>query len=216
MHSIYTLHLPGQVRLDQIYIHEPSIRGLLSIMAKFSAIEKNVDQRIQIIVEALAKHEIQKKLPGLQGLLHDYLAPDVDVTAEAYHRRFLAVFKSSPDTTFEECLAQLLPDQETRIKQFVDGSPLGEIARGFKNSSSQGVKEHVTLMNASDAVHVSSVAPMRVKGLGSDKLQNRDSGFHEFVTRLEELFQSLTHVDKESRDDVILSTALEQVAAEEG
>ncbi|KAL8398453.1 hypothetical protein RB596_005832 [Gaeumannomyces avenae] len=175
-------------------------------MATYSAVDKSVDQRIQIIVQALAKHhKVKKELPGLQSLLQDYLAHSIDVTPETFHRRLLSVFKASPDVTFEECLGQLLPDQQARIQQFIDGSPLGEIARGFQTGSSLGVKEHVALMTASDAVHVSSVSPMRVKGSGScEELRERDGVLYAFATKLEELFRGCIDGDEESGDDVVV------------
>ncbi|KAF8208699.1 hypothetical protein K438DRAFT_1961273 [Mycena galopus ATCC 62051] len=162
-------------------------------MGEPSAASKNVNQRIQIIVDGLEqKSEIREQLPGLQSLLSDYLSTDREVTSEDFHRRLLEVFRRSPhDTTYEGCLAQLRPDQRARVEQFVDGKPLEDVSKGFEFQvgPSIGVKEHLELMATSNAVHISSNAPIRVKGLGSiEELKEADGIFHEFAMSLAKLF----------------------------
>lgn len=155
-----------------------------------AAWHQNVDSRIGLIDEALDKDEsLRAKLPGFKSLLDDYLASNVDVSKQDFHRRLLQVFRDSEvDNTYQDLLKHFNPDEQARITKFVDGKALDDVSHGFDMGPSLGVREHLEVMAEADAVHISSAGPVHVKGMSMGSLQERDSVFHQFVEKLAELF----------------------------
>ncbi len=155
-----------------------------------AAWHQNADFRIRLIDEALDKDEsLRAKLPGFKSLLDDYLASDVDVSKQDFHRRLLQVFRDSEvDNTYQDLLMHFNQDEQARINKFVNGEALDDVSDSFDMGPSLGVREHLKVMAEADAVHISSAGPVHVKGLSMASLQDGDIVFHQFVEKLAEYF----------------------------
>lgn len=166
-----------------------------------AAWNQDVDSRIKLIDESLDKNEsLRAKLPGFKSLLDDYLAPNVDVSNQDFHRRLLQVFRDSAvDNTYQDLLSHFNQDEQARISKFVDGEGLDDVCHGFDMGPSLGVREHHEVMAKADAVFVSSKGPEHVRGLSMGSLLERDNVFHQFVQKLAEFFGD------EEKDSVLVS-----------
>jgi hypothetical protein len=169
----------------------------------------NLDDLIRIIANALSDEKVNADLPGLKGLLDDYLDPEVPVGGEDFHRRMLRVFHESKDQTYEHLLDEMTPDERDRVNQFVEGDePLEKCSLGFDMGLSLGVREHIKAMVAEHAVSVSAAGPVHVTGLTTDEMKLKDNILYKFAKGLSELFHCFHRdIDDEQvfPDEVIVS-----------
>lgn len=104
-------------------------------MPKPCAGDTGLDGRLGLIRDSLSKHEdaATKNLPGLQSVLHDWLAPDVEIDRLDFMRRLLKVFKdSSDDNTYQDLLGMHSKDEKDRLERFVDGASPEDAGKGFQ------------------------------------------------------------------------------------
>jgi hypothetical protein len=103
-------------------------------MPKPIASDTGLDGRLALIRDSLSKHEdsASKALPGLQSVLKDWLAPDIEVDRVDFARRLLKVFKDSTDNTYQDLLGQHSDDEKHRLERFVDGASPEEAGKGFQ------------------------------------------------------------------------------------
>lgn len=171
----------------------------------------SVDERIKLLATTLSENkDLQGKLPGLSSLLDDYLDDGIPVTQQDFFRRILQVFRDSAvDNTFQRLLDEFTSNEREKITKFVDGEPIEEVCRGFRDCGaagiSLGVREHLEKMNEADTVHVSSDGPVHVRGLSMGSLKERDCIFYNFVHEIAELLH--IHTDAE-KDSVLVSGAV--------
>lgn len=161
-------------------------------MAVPLAAEKSVDERIALIVQELDKNDnlSAQELPGLQSLLADYLAPEVDVDKHDFIRRLLNVFKTAPDQTYQGLLSKHTADEQRRIESFVQGSSADKVADGFVMVPSLGCREELTHLSAAPRAHISSHG-YRVEGLRDDANRGERHGLRKFAHRFAEFFIDL-------------------------
>jgi len=171
-----------------------------------TAWDSNVDERIRLIANALAANDdVRTKLPGLKGLLDDYLDDHVEVHQQDFHRRLLQVFRDSKvDNTYQDLLGQFSAEEQSRISKFVGGEDAERVCCGFQLGLSKGVKEHIETMLSAEAVHISSAGPIHVNGLSMGELEEKDGPLHRFVHAIAELFVDTT-TDK---DTVLVSRSV--------
>lgn len=96
--------------------------------------ESGLDSRLGLIRDCLGQHEdaATKDLPGLQSILHDWLAPDVELDRLDLMRRLLKVFKDSGDNTYQDLLGLHSDDEKHRLERFVDGASPEDAGKGFQ------------------------------------------------------------------------------------
>lgn len=195
--------------LDTLSLFYQSILGLFPTSCEMPAShtwEHDVDSRISIIADGLSRHgSLQQSLPGLKGLLDDYLDPKqtigTDADQQGFHRRLLQVFRDSPtDSTYENWLQKLQPDEQKRVADFVGGSSAKEVCGGFKCEQSLGVREHTELLH--------KVSPVIVNGLSNDEEEDsHGSIFRQLVCCLDLVPGRHKHdsviVSKENHQDVV-------------
>lgn len=89
---------------------------------------QSVDERLCLIKDTLAKDaELKSELPGFQSLLEDYLDDDQDVDNVQFYRRFLQVFRDSPDQTYEQLLRGLTDPEREELETFVEGGDIKNV-----------------------------------------------------------------------------------------
>lgn len=114
-------------------------------MPKPVAGDTGLDARLAHIRDGLARHEdsTKKDLPGLHSLLHDWLAPDVEVDRQDFMRRLLRVFKDSTDNTYQDLLGLHSDDERQRLERFVGGASPEDAGKGFQMPINLGTRQEM-------------------------------------------------------------------------
>jgi hypothetical protein len=114
-------------------------------MPKPIARDTGLDGRLTLIRDSLSKHEdaASKTLPGLQSVLHDWLAVDIRMDRQDFMRRLLKVFKDSTDNTYQDLLGQHSDDEKHRLERFVEGASPEDAGKGFQMPPNLATRQEV-------------------------------------------------------------------------
>ena len=108
-------------------------------------------ERLKCIIDHVKGDEAlnQDVFPGLADLLDRVVDTDVVVSREDSVRGLLQVFwKSKTDGTYSNTLAEYLPEEEKRLREFVQrGKTAAEAGQGFHLGPSLGAREELPLID---------------------------------------------------------------------
>ena len=129
--------------------------------------DTGLDNRLGLIRDCLGKHEdaATKDLPGLQSVLHDWLAPDVELDRTDLTRRLLKVFKDSSDNTFQDLLGQHSSDEKHRLERFLDGASPEDAGKGFQMLPNLATRQEIDDLLAAPVLKEFAGLPTADSGL---------------------------------------------------
>ncbi|KAK2008685.1 hypothetical protein LZ32DRAFT_631414 [Colletotrichum eremochloae] len=155
--------------------------------------DHSVDERIRHIIQGLhdAPDFSRKEVPGLHGLLDDYMNKDVDVDYPQFLRRLLKVFKDSEtDRAYSETLHKHTNDEQKRIERFVAGDDPKEISIGYQMGPSLGCREELARLHEADCViQVGAQGIKMLKEPIQDLAMKERALLHETLTKMENFTQ---------------------------